>query len=49
MSAVGREPRVVETESRRAYGALVVSWITEITLGATATATITKPVSKSPV
>lgn len=32
-------------ESRQAYGALLVSWITEMTLGAKATATLTKPVS----
>jgi len=32
-------------EWRQAYGALLVSWITEMTLGAKATATLTKPVT----
>jgi dienelactone hydrolase len=44
----GADHALSSQESRRAYGALLVSWITEMTLGAKATATLTRPVSKSP-
>lgn len=44
----GADHALSKQESRQAYGALLVSWITEMTLGAKATATITKPVSTSP-
>ncbi|RIX76782.1 alpha/beta hydrolase family protein [Acidovorax cavernicola] len=44
---VGADHALSRQESRQAYGALLVSWITEMTLGAKATSTITKPVSSS--
>ena len=44
----GADHALSKQESRQAYGSLLVSWITEMTLGAKATATLTKPVSKSP-
>ena len=44
----GADHALSKQESRQAYGALLVSWITEMTLGAKATATLTKPVLKSP-
>lgn len=44
----GADHALSSQESRQAYGALLVSWITEMTLGAKATATLTRPVSKSP-
>jgi len=43
----GADHALSKQESRQAYGSLLVSWITEMTLGARATATITKPVASS--
>jgi pimeloyl-ACP methyl ester carboxylesterase len=44
----GADHALSTQDARQAYGSLLVSWITEMTLGAKATATLTKPVSRIP-
>jgi uncharacterized protein len=43
----GADHALSKQEWRQAYGALLVSWLTEMTLGAQATATMTKPVASA--
>ncbi len=43
----GADHALSKQEWRQAYGSLLVSWLTEMTLGAKATATITKPVTSA--
>lgn len=43
----GADHALSKQEWRQAYGSLLVSWLTEMTLGAQATATMTKPVASA--
>ncbi|WP_019654172.1 alpha/beta hydrolase family protein [Variovorax atrisoli] len=43
----GADHALSKQEWRQAYGSLLVSWLTEMTLGAQATATLTKPVASA--
>ncbi|WP_445287098.1 alpha/beta hydrolase family protein [Variovorax atrisoli] len=43
----GADHALSKQEWRQAYGSLLVSWLTEMTLGAQATATMTKPVTSA--
>jgi len=43
----GADHALSKQEWRQTYGSLLVSWVTEMTLGAKATATLTRPLAST--